>query len=145
MRVSLPEFSVKTPAKGTSERVSLFLCQKSPWGRTRGRCLLYVDEMPVGDSYDDEFISDGLRIVRRQSGPCLVCGHPTGDCSEGSNNDVRILGANLFPSLNIEDVFIVEEDIFEERQISQFSKIKVLTIPAGTRITKTKAKELGLV
>lgn len=94
---------------------------------------------------NEEFIADGLRIVRRETGPCPVCGHPTGDCSEGDNNDVRVLGAGLFPSLNIEDIFIVKEDIFEDRQISQFSKIKVLTYPAGSKITKTKAQELGLI
>ena len=101
--------------------------------------------MSVGDPYNEETIVDGLRIVRRESGPCPVCGHPTGDCAEVDNNNIRILGSNLFPSLGIEEIFITQEDIFEDRQISPFSKIKVLILPAGSRITKTKAKELGLI
>lgn len=51
--------------------------------------------------------------------PCLVCGHPTGDCCGASTVPVKIIGANIFPSLGYQDVFVVEEDYYENRSIVQ--------------------------
>lgn len=46
--------------------------------------------------------------------PCPICGAQNGNCSDGTVP--RIIGANLFPSLGYEDVFILKEDVYEEKQ-----------------------------
>ena len=47
--------------------------------------------------------------------PCPVCGHPTGDCVGSASNDIKIIGASIFPSLKYDDIFIVEEDVWTEK------------------------------
>lgn len=100
--------------------------------------------MPLGNSDNEEYILDGIRILRKDGGPCPVCGHPTGDCSSDVPPPERVLGTNIFPSLGHEEVFIVQEDIYTERWISPFTKTTVLLARAGSKISLQKARELGL-
>ncbi len=93
----------------------------------------------------DEFILDNVRLVRADRQPCPVCGHPTGDCSgDRVEKPHRILLQGATPSLEKDQTFLVEEDIFEERQVSQFTTLKVLVARAGQQIPLSLARELGL-
>jgi hypothetical protein len=75
----------------------------------------------------------------------MVCGHPTGDCAGEISEHVRVVGAEVFPSLQREDVFIVQENVYEERAISPFTTARVLAAAKGTAISIDRAKELGLL
>lgn len=105
---------------------------------------MYGWAMPFGDSSREEFILDGVRILRAEAGPCPICGHPTGDCSGDIPPPQRILGTETFPSLGHTEVFVVEEDVYAERWISPFTKTTVLVVRAGAKISLQKARELGL-
>jgi hypothetical protein len=93
----------------------------------------------------DRYILDGtVRVLKAASGPCPVCGHPTGNCSGEAAPPQRIIGTETFPSLNYEEVFIVVEDVYEKRWISPYTEATVLVAKAGQKITLQKAQELGL-
>lgn len=99
--------------------------------------------MGIGES--DQYIYGDIRIVRRSATPCPVCGHPNGDCSgDDSAIPLHVIGAQVFPSLQHEDVFIVQDDVYEERMISPFTKAKVLVARKGFAIPMSQARELGL-
>lgn len=78
--------------------------------------------------------------------PCIVCGHPTGDCSdEKSLPPETIWGYNTNSSLDNNQTYIMEEDYFDEREIGPDIFIKVLIFPKGKHIPLVKAKELGFI
>lgn len=76
--------------------------------------------------------------------PCPVCGHPTGDCVGQSPPPTKIWGYGTIPSMEDQQTFLVEEDIFEMRQITPFTKTRVLVAAKGKNIPLAKARELGL-
>lgn len=93
----------------------------------------------------DEFILDNVRLVRADRQPCPICGHPTGDCSGGTFEAPKeILLQGTTPSIEANQTFLVEEDIFEERQVSQFTTLRVLIAKKGQTIPLSRARELGL-
>ena len=75
----------------------------------------------------------------------MICGHPTGDCAPTSADHVRVVGGNLFPSLDADEVFVVKEDVFEIRQITPFTKSRVLLYAKGSTIPIQEATKLGLI
>jgi len=83
-------------------------------------------------------IMSGVEFVALDFGPCIVCGHPTGDCSPEDHNIV-------FEDLNDENMFLVEEDIIQRRWITPNHLGKVLVVPAGKRISRSEAEKLGLI
>ena len=93
---------------------------------------------------DRQVIYGNIEFVPASSEPCIVCGHPTGDCSPVDSGHVRVAAAGVFPSLGHKEVFVVKEDIFEERQITPFSRSRVLVHRAGKTIPVEEAKKLGL-
>jgi len=95
---------------------------------------------PDGDSNWSHLYAD------RQ--PCIICGHPTGDCHGDSEESPRIAFAteNTVPeSLKQSAKILVEEDIFEERQITPFTKITVRLAKKGSYVTFERAKKLGIL
>lgn len=93
----------------------------------------------------DEFVMDNVRLVRADRQPCPVCGHPTGDCSgERFEKPKEILLQGTTPSLEKDQTFLVEEDVYEERRVSQFTTLRVLLAKKGQTIPLTRARELGL-
>ena len=76
--------------------------------------------------------------------PCPVCGHPTGDCAESSSAPDHVAGYNEIDSLIPTQTFLLEEDVFEEKQITPFTVAKVLKYPAGKYIPLEEARNLGL-
>lgn len=100
--------------------------------------------MTYFDNEKDQYILDGVRLLGKE-GSCIVCGHPTGDCPGEDDSHVRVIGAGIFPSLQHDDVFLVKEDVIEERWISPFTKTTVIVASKGSVISVSKAKELGLI
>lgn len=92
-----------------------------------------------------EYIYGDLQIVRHDFGPCIVCGHPTGDCATEDSAPDHIWGATEVPSLENETMILVEEDVIEYRQITPFTKSKVLLARAGQKIPVSRARELGIL
>lgn len=80
----------------------------------------------------------GARLLRADRSPCPVCGDPNGDCSGESGPPTKIWGLGDVPSMEDEQTVYVEKDIIEERQISPFTKSKVLVVTLGARFLLVK-------
>lgn len=95
----------------------------------------------------EEFLFGDIPIVRADRQPCIVCGHPTGDCkSTTPHGEIRVHGFfQSTASVSEEKTILVEEDIIQERNITPFSKSMVLVARAGSYVTPTMAKELGII
>lgn len=92
----------------------------------------------------DRRLFNDVYLVESRREPCMVCGHPTGDCAGDSGPPVAIAGFGITESLIDEQTFYLEEDIYEERQITPFNKIKVLVHKKGKQIPLREAERLGL-
>jgi hypothetical protein len=90
-------------------------------------------------------IFDDTYLVSAVRGPCPVCGHPTGDCVGTTPPPRVIFGQGSSETLASTQTILVEEDIYEERQITHFHKAKVLLHKKGSYIPYSEAKRLGLV
>ena len=77
--------------------------------------------------------------------PCLVCGHPTGDCAGDSGPPQKIFGLGITEEYKKKHKIIVEEDIYEEKHITPFAKVKVIKYKRGSHIPYEEAERLGLV
>ena len=93
---------------------------------------------------EERILGGEVRIIRAGNNPCPVCGHPTGDCTGESGPPIRVLGPNIFPSMDHEEMFVVQEDIWETKPISKLTNTRVLVAKAGTAIPVSKARDLGL-
>lgn len=92
-----------------------------------------------------EYVFDNIRIARANRTKCIVCGHPTGDCSTSSSTPNHIIGQGIFKSVDEKLEFVVDKDVYEQRQINPHYTAKVLIVRKGQKISVTKAKELGLL
>lgn len=102
-----------------------------------------MDDLYEGDH--PETILDGVRIVRARREPCIVCGHPTGDCADNFPAPARIVGDNVEVAERKPLDVLVPENIYEERQITPFTRSRVLLAAAGTYVTQDRAHELGIL
>ncbi|MFY8201451.1 MAG: hypothetical protein ACOVLE_12315 [Pirellula staleyi] len=93
---------------------------------------------------EERILGGDARLIKAGRQPCLICGHPTGDCTGDSGPPIRVLGPDIFPSLQQEEVFIIQEDIYEERAISNLTKTQILVAAKGTAVPISKARDLGL-
>lgn len=88
-----------------------------------------------------------IPILKADREPCLVCGHPTGDCKPADHNpqDIRIafVDSNL-ENIKEEKLIYVDETIYGERQISPYTTAKVVLARKGSFVTLEKARELGI-
>lgn len=92
-----------------------------------------------------EYILGNVRLLRVRNEPCIVCGHPTGDCAGNDSAPDHIWGMTEVPSLEDHNMVLVEKDIVEYRQITPFSKSRVLVARAGQQVTVARARELGIL
>lgn len=93
-----------------------------------------------------EYVMPGVRIVRATREPCMICGHPTGDCAEGADIPHTIIGQGIRQlEPRPQPTVLVPEDIFEDRQITPFTKARVLLAAKGSYVSVERAKELGLI
>jgi hypothetical protein len=79
----------------------------------------------------------GVTFLAPDYGPCIICGHPTGDCTE-EDHAITFMDENS-------DSVLVEEDIVERRWVTPNHLAKVLVVAAGTHISRSEAEKLGLV
>ena len=79
----------------------------------------------------------GVTFLQPDFGPCLVCGHPTGDCT-GEDHIITFVDEES-------DDVLVKEDIVERRWVTPNHLGKVLVVAAGTRISRSEAEKLGLI
>jgi len=96
-------------------------------------------------SQQNSFVLGNIPVTQADRQPCPVCGHPTGDCAGDSVKPTHIIGYNEIESLNEKQTFLVEEDIYEEKKLSQFTTTKVLVHHKGKQIPLIEAKKLGLI
>lgn len=94
--------------------------------------------------YPDYLYGD-IPIARATRNSCPVCGHPTGDCATDASQPKHIIGFGIFESVDKTLDFLVEEDIFEERQLNPHYTARVLIARKGQRIPLARARELGLL
>ena len=106
----------------------------------------------MGYFYENVSSGDGPRrlfndttVVGADRQPCIVCGHPTGDCEGEAGPPIVIYGQGSSESIIDTQTILVEEDIFEERQITPFTRAKVLLHKKGKQIPYREAERLGLV
>lgn len=100
-----------------------------------------------------EEILPGVRLYRATREPCIVCGHPTGDCTDHQGSEegepdkkvIRIQFAEVEVPSKDEPQVLVREDIYREVQLTSLTKTRVLVAKAGTYVPRAKALELGLI
>lgn len=92
-----------------------------------------------------DYVFGDIKIVRADRQPCIVCGHPTGDCApEDHPEQLKIFGIGIFPSLDESQTFTVMEDVYEERQVAPRQTIKARLFKKGQIIPLSTAREHGL-
>lgn len=91
-----------------------------------------------------DYILNQIKILRATNEPCIVCGHPTGDCATENSAPHHIWGTSEVPSLKDENMVLVEKDVIEWRQITPFTKAKVIIARAGQQIPYSRARDLGI-
>lgn len=92
----------------------------------------------------------GIPILRAGRETCPVCQHPTGDCAQHGDDEPVGINHIAFTDSTLETLkdsqtVLVEEDIYEDRQITPFTKTRVIVHHKGSYVTVEKAKELGLL
>jgi hypothetical protein len=102
-----------------------------------------VDELHEGPF--PEYLLPGVRLAKATREACPVCGHPTGDCAGELPPPHRIVGDNIDTKPQPDPSVLVPEDHYEERQITPFTRVKVLVAAAGSYVTPERARELGLL
>ena len=94
---------------------------------------------------DEEYVLGDIPLLRASREPCIICGHPTGDCHDtGSRPPIRIIGAEFGSQRKKEPGVLVEEDMYEDVWLTPYTMTTVLVAKAGTYITLEKAIELGI-
>lgn len=86
----------------------------------------------------NESFIPGVEFAPLEAGPCIVCGHPTGNCTPEDHTII-------FETPEEEDTVLIEEDIIERRWLTSNHLAKVLVVPAGKRISRSEAEKLGLI
>lgn len=103
---------------------------------------------PFRNSSDNPLMANTRRIGEIEVSmadrkPCPVCGHPTGDCTGPKDETPNI---NLPKRVvGIDPMVLCEVDVMEDRQITPYTKARVLIHRKGDYISLTKARELGLL
>ena len=92
----------------------------------------------------------GIPILRAGRDSCPVCQHPTGVCIEHDDYEPVDINHVAFTDGTIETMkdvqtILVEEDIYEDRQITPFTKTRVIIHHKGSYVNIDKAKELGII
>lgn len=76
---------------------------------------------------------------------CPVCGTSGSTCTSGNQKRINIIGVDLFPSLGLPQTFVVEDDIWVDEKVSEFSAVRKLVHRAGSVISIPEASRLGLL
>jgi len=90
-------------------------------------------------------VGDNIKVSPADRQPCPVCGHPTGDCVGDSSKPNHIVGFGTDQPNPEAQQFLVEQDVFIEKQLTPTVKTKILAAPAGKIISVAEAQKLGLI
>jgi hypothetical protein len=93
-------------------------------------------------SFFEEY--EPYEIVSNDSGYCIVCGMPGGNCKGEANSADQI---RFIPNKSLNDplaTFSVPERIYEESYDGS-KKVKKLLYPKGAKIRPDEARRLGLI
>lgn len=94
---------------------------------------------------NDDVVLGGIPIIRADRQPCPVCKHPTGDCTTDTARPAHIAFTDsVIETLKESQMILVEENIYEDRQITPFTKTTVIAVHKGSYVTLERAKELGI-
>jgi hypothetical protein len=92
-----------------------------------------------------DYVFGDIPITKADRTPCIVCGHPTGDCAPDHQEAPYIAFADtVIDSMKDKQLVLVQETVYGERQISPFTKAKVILARKGSYVTVEKAIELGI-
>jgi len=95
---------------------------------------------------EPEYVLPDVRVIKATRTPCLICGHPTGDCPGESIQPRHILGDEMFQvKKSDEPEILVLEDLYDTVQITPKTTTRVLIARAGSYISRSKAVEFGLI
>lgn len=95
------------------------------------------------DDSSTEQILPGVSLTRARREPCIVCGHPTGDCT-GDVEEDHIVLAEEAPKDS--QLIQVRERITKKVKVAPgLPEIEVVVADAGSYVTVEKAKELGII
>lgn len=101
--------------------------------------LLYFSQyLDQGYQFQD------ITVLGADRQPCPVCGHPTGDCPGEVPVD-HVIGFDAKSGGTSSPSHFVEEDIWAERQITPYTKARVLIYRKGDQIPHEEAVKLGLL
>jgi hypothetical protein len=92
-------------------------------------------ESPAFRGNGNSYVLNGIEVVGANRSPCPVCGHPTGDCSGGSDK----------PVIHSSPIFFLEDDVYEDKPITSTLTTRVVKYRKGTNIPMAEAIRLGLV
>ncbi len=104
----------------------------------------------MSDTFRSQDQIYGISILRAGRDACPVCQHPTGDCNEHEGyepvglNHIAFTDSTLETMKDIQTI-LVEENIYEDRQMTPFTKTRVIIHHKGSYVTVEKAKELGIL
>lgn len=92
-----------------------------------------------------DYVFGDIPISKADRQACVVCGHPTGDCAPEHQEAPYIAFADtVIDSMKDKQLVLVKETVYGERQISPFTKAKVILARKGSYVTVEKAIELGI-
>lgn len=87
----------------------------------------------------------GIQFSGADRQPCLVCGHPTGDCVGDSPSPSEIAGFKVNEDPKQLQTYQIKEDIYEKREIAPGVMTKFITHHKGKFISIEEAEKLGLL
>jgi hypothetical protein len=94
---------------------------------------------------NDDVVLGGIPIIRADRQTCPVCKHPTGDCTTDTAAPIHIAFTDsVIETLKESQTILVEENVYEDRQITPFTKTTVIIAHKGSYVTLERAKELGI-
>ena len=102
------------------------------------KSLYFSSYLEQGHRFQD------ITIIPADRQPCPVCGHPTGDCSGEIPLD-HIIGFDKKGGATQSPKHFVEEDVWAERQITPYTKARVLIYKKGDQLPHDEAVKLGLL
>jgi len=91
-------------------------------------------------------VFDDTVSIRGDGEPCIVCGHVGGNCPGPEESAPKVIfGLGISETFDHAQMILVEEDIYEERQINPYVKAAVVIHRKGKYIPFKEAERLGLV
>ena len=103
-----------------------------------------VSRDPAAESLNLSGMS-GASILRATREQCPVCGHPSGDCTGELAPPKHVAGMGPIETLRHAQTVYIEEDIWEEREITPGRTTRVLKHRRGSTVSYDEAKILGLI